>query len=322
MQTEILGTDPQSIAKGSHILGQGGLVAFPTETVYGLGADARNSIAFKKIFRAKKRPHNNPLIVHVKNLNEAQKIGHFNSTALQIAMEFWPGPLTLLLVKKQDSKIHKIVASGQDRIGIRVPSNTVAQRLLQDFGHPVAAPSANLSNHVSPTQASHVLDDLNGKIDAVIDGGNCLCGLESTILLPTDSEIRLMRLGAITPHQIHHSTGINPQLITEEDGVQTPGRHPLHYSPNLPLRIKANEPHSDEVWIGFGSGCELADFNLSSRSNLEEAATKLYSILRQADNLAKNAGKSRIAVAPIPDKGIGASINDRLTRASGGQIRQ
>lgn len=316
MQTEILGTDTQSIAKATHILGLGGLVAFPTETVYGLGADARNSVALNKIFRAKMRPHNNPLIVHVENLNEAQKIGHFNSTALQIAMEFWPGPLTLLLVEKQDSKIHKIAASGQDRIGIRVPSNPVAQKLLQDFGQPVAAPSANLSNHVSPTQASHVLDDLNGKIDAVIDGGNCLCGLESTILLPTDSEIRLMRLGAITPEQIYQSTGITPQLITDEDDLQTPGRHSLHYSPNLPLRIKAHEPLSDEVWVGFGSGCELADFNLSLQSDLEEAATKLYSIIRQADNLAKNIGKSRIAVAPIPNKGIGASINDRLIRAS------
>ncbi len=317
MQTESLGTDPGSIDRAAEILRNGGVVAFPTETVYGLGADARNGAALEKIFKAKDRPLANPLIVHVAGIRAAERIAEFDGAARRAADAFWPGPLTLLLPERPDSGIDAMAAAGQPAIGVRVPSNPTALRLLEVFGFPVAAPSANLSNRVSPTRAVHVLEDLGGRINAVVDGGDCVCGLESTILAPSAGGLTLLRPGAVTRSEIRDAIGAAPEEPLKAAAPKTPGRQSVHYSPRSRLRIQAAEAGADEVWIGFGPEHALADLNLSPRGNLREAAANLYAALRQADRLAMTTGRSGIAVAPVPAAGIGESINDRLTRAAG-----
>ena len=317
LKTKILGTDQSSINKAARILASNGLVAFPTETVYGLGSNALSGSAMEKIFLAKNRPRKNPLIIHVNDINDAQSIAVFDETSTLLANKFWPGPLTLLLPKLESAKISYIASSGQEKIGIRVPSNQIAQRLLITVGLPIAAPSANLSNHISPTSAEHVLADLDGRIDAVIDGGNCQCGLESTILMPLEKKVLLIRPGSITKCQIQRTIGTF-LLETDTNNIpQSPGQHHIHYSPQSALRIMATSPRKDEVWIGFGPEDETAELNLSPHGDLNEAAYRLYSVLRQADALAKKTGRSTIAVAPVSDTGIGNSINDRLFRAAG-----
>lgn len=317
MQTRLLGTDDCSISDAVRILDRGGLVAFPTETVYGLGADARNDAALAKIFKAKGRPSSNPLIVHVSNIEAATKIVEFDDLAMAAAAAFWPGPLTLLLREREDSGISSLAAAKQPLLGVRIPSHPVALRLLAEFGNPVAAPSANRSNKVSPTQVEHVIADLDGKIKAVIDGGKCTNGLESTILMSFAGKLALMRLGAITDSEIRNALGIAPEKTTNQPKLRTPGEHTLHYAPTSDLRIEAIEASNSEVTIGFGPVWETADFNLSSTSDIVEAAFNLYAILRKADELAQATGRSKIAVAKVPKTGIGKSINDRLQRASG-----
>ena len=321
LQTEILGADAGSVSRASQILLSGGVVAFPTETVYGLGADARSAAALARIFRAKGRPLSNPLIVHVADLPAAEKLVKFDAVSRRAAKAFWPGPLTLVLPERRDSGIDPMAASGQPSLGIRVPSNKTARRLLEAFGQPVAAPSANLSNRVSPTRADHVLKDLDGRIDAVLDGGECSRGLESTILMATGRGLTLLRPGAVTRREIRDALGILPGGPQLGEAPATPGRHPVHYSPETELRMEAAAADRHEVWIGFGPACIEAELNLSHRGSLREAAANLYAALRLADELAQKTGRSGIAVAPVPAAGIGEAINDRLLRAAGSSGR-
>lgn len=316
LKTEILADDGISIARAAQILARGGTVAFPTETVYGLGADARNPCALEKIFEAKKRPYSNPLIVHFSHLSAAYKLLNFNDLALRLAERFWPGPMTLLLPKRPSSPLDSLVAGNQSLVGIRIPSHPIAQRLLNECGQPLAAPSANLSNHVSPTQANHVLDDLDGRIDAIIDGGDCQWGLESTILWPKKNEIIRLRSGALTDSAVSNSLGIKPKALTGKNQPQTPGQHRQHYSPRAHLCINVRDFAENFVRIGFGDPSPNDDFNLSPRGDIEEAAVNLYALLRLADTKASQLGKSVIAIAPIPWGGLGTTINDRLTRAA------
>lgn len=316
MKTKILADEKKSIAQAAQILNTGGTVAFPTETVYGLGADARNPQALKQIFQAKRRPNSNPLIIHVADLEAARRIADFNKLATRAADCFWPGPMTLLLPKCPSSELSSLVAANQPLIGIRIPSHPVARRLLVEFAHPVAAPSANLTNRVSPTRASHVLDDLDGRIDALIDGGECHCGLESTILWPQDNSLTLLRLGALEKETIFATLGLMPKWSTAPNHPKTPGQQSLHYSPESPLRINAGKANHGEVWIGFGSNSLNASFNLSEQGSLNEAAANLYATLRMADKTAQQSGCLGIAIAPIPNNGMGVAINDRLRRAA------
>ena len=303
--------------RAADILRTGGLVAFPTETVYGLGADARDSQGLHRIFSAKQRPLKNPLILHVANIQAAERLVKFNDCAHQAAAAFWPGPLTLLLPLRPDSGISPVVAAGQERVGIRIPDHDIALRLLNSFGHPIAAPSANRSNHVSPTQAAHVVHDLDGRIDAVIEGGNCRCGLESTILMSSEEGIMVLRQGVISESEIAQKLGIFPTIMPVAAELQTPGQHCVHYAPNAPLRTDARKVSSDEVWIGFGPDQPSATLNLSLTGDLDEAAARLYATLRQADQLVRSSDHIAIACAPVPTWGIGKAINDRLIRAAG-----
>lgn len=316
MKTKILANDKKSIEQAAQILNTGGTVAFPTETVYGLGADARNPQALKQIFDAKRRPNSNPLIIHVADMESAQRIAHFNKLAARAADCFWPGPMTLLLPKCPSSEVSSLVAADQPLIGIRIPSHPVASRLLVEFAQPVAAPSANLTNRVSPTRASHVLNDLDGRIDALIDGGDCHRGLESTILWPQDNSLTLLRLGALEKETIFEALGVMPEWSTDHNHPKTPGQHGLHYSPELPLRINVRAANHGEIWIGFGSDSLNASFNLSEQGDLNEAAANLYATLRMADETAQKSGCLGIAIAPVPDDGMGVAINDRLRRAA------
>jgi L-threonylcarbamoyladenylate synthase len=288
----------------AELLRRGDLVAFPTETVYGLGADARNGEAVARIFEAKNRPRFNPLIVHVKDLEAAEELADFPDAAAELADAFWPGPLTLVLPSK--GQIADIVSAGQPSVALRVPSHGLAKALLAAAGLPIAAPSANPSGKVSPTTAAHVLDGLMGKIAAVLDGGPSGIGLESTIIGFEENQPVLMRAGAIPSEDIKHLTG---SLKTHAGHVVAPGQLLSHYAPDATLRLNAEVPEAGETWLGFGPGPEGA--NLSPGADLREAAANLFKMLRELDE----PGKS-IAVAKIPTSGLGEAINDRLIRAA------
>lgn len=313
--------DDDGIARAAHLLGQGRLIAFPTETVYGLGADATDSAAVAGIYAAKGRPAFNPLISHVQDLAAAQREGVFEPLALRLAERFWPGPLTLVVPLAQGSSVCDLARAGLASIGLRVPSHPVARALLARFGRPIAAPSANRSGHVSPTLASHVLADLEGAIDAVLDGGPAAVGLESTIVAVVDDHAYWLRPGSITRDDIERTIG-QPVLDVvsggDENAPVSPGRLASHYAPATPVRLNATRIAPGEAVLAFGSdlpaGAEHALIvqNLSPTANLTEAATHLYIYLRNLDKLQASA----IAVAPIPDKGLGEAINDRLMRAA------
>ena len=302
---------------GAEVLGTGGLVAFPTETVYGLGCDACNRAAVSRIFSVKKRPSSNPLIVHVHDLPAAMEIGVFSPSSERLAERFWPGPLTLLTERRNGCNLSPAVTARSPMVALRVPSHRLARELLSRFGEPVVAPSANLSGRISPTKAAHVLEDLDGQIDAVIDGGDCDHGLESTIVHDTGDGMAILRHGVITPEMINavigglkpvHGTGQHPAA---------PGQSEHHYAPQTSLRFNVasdDQSRQNELRLGFGSE-DNADLNLSESGDLEEAARNLYSMLRQLDQKAQVAGCQSIAVASIPSLGIGIAINDRLRRA-------
>lgn len=310
--TACLAPTPDGIAQAADLLRKGGLVAFPTETVYGLGGDARSDHAVARIFAAKGRPRFNPLIVHLPDAAAARGLAVFDSRADALAAQFWPGPLTLVLPLRAGSGLSGLVTAGLPTVALRVPAHPVARALLQVFGGPLAAPSANPSGRVSPTRAAHVIEGLGGRIDAVIDGGACAVGVESTIV-GLDGAARLLRPGGVPVEALETALGL-PLLLPEAGKITAPGQLAAHYAPGAPVRLEAVAARPNEVWIGFGPQSAGAALSLSRAGDLVEAAARLFHTLREADRLAGPGGA--IAVAPIPETGLGRAINDRLRRAA------
>jgi len=298
--TRVLPFDDESIAEAARLILLGEPVAVPTETVYGLAADATNAEAVARIYEAKGRPSFNPLIVHVPDFTSAEQIGQFDREARRLAEQYWPGPLTLVVPLRSNSGIASIVTAGLPSIGIRVPAHPAMQALLKAAGRPLAAPSANASGAISPTRAEHVLKSLGGRIPLIIDGGPTQSGIESTIIGATGGSLRLLRRGPIAIEAAADIAG----------KIEAPGQLASHYAPSKPLRLGATCAEPDEFLIGFGT--VTGDSSLSSTGDLVEAAARLFDSLYRADESAKR----RIAVAPIPDEGLGAAINDRLRRAA------
>ena len=315
MFTKRLTDTPADIGIAAAILADGGLVAFPTETVFGLGADAHNPHAVAGIYAAKGRPSFNPLIVHVADITMAQRYVHWTDTAQQVAQAFWPGPLTLVLPLRGDAGLAPAVTAGLPSVAIRVPRHAIAQAVLRDFGRGIAAPSANPSGKISPTQADHVIQGLDGKIDAVIATSLCDEGLESTILSLLDAPT-ILRPGTITPSQLADVLGTPPNQRTvtadhdSSDDIQAPGQLLSHYAPNGSVRLNASTWQDGEKRLGFGD--VVCDLNLSPSGDLREAAANLFTMLHQIDKLSGD----KIAVSPIPQIGLGLAINDRLMRAA------
>lgn len=294
------------------IIKSGGLVAIPTETVYGLAGDATNSEAVGKIYDLKGRPANNPLIIHVANLEAAKEIAEFNESALKLAKEFWPGPLSLVLKSKKDSPISKEALAGLDTIAVRIPSHEIALEFLKQASVPIAAPSANISNYISPTEAGHVSEAFVGLY--VIDGGKSVYGLESTIVDMSKDNPTILRSGFISKEDIAKALG-KDIAVNQSHEILAPGMMKRHYSPKVNLRMNATSLEAGELGLGFGD-MNLGEYNLSEKGDLIEAASNLYSYLRIVDNKASILGAKGIAVAPIPNHAIGIAINDKLSRAS------
>ena len=309
MQTEILGPDRQGIARAADRLAAGALVAFPTETVYGLGADAGNDRAVARIFEAKGRPAFNPLIVHVASLEAARALAAFPPGAARLAARFWPGPLTLVLPLRLGSGVAPLVSAGLETVALRVPDLALARALLAAFGRPVAAPSANLSGRISPTEAAHVLAGLGGRIDAILDGGATPVGVESTIVGFRPGPI-LLRPGGLPVEAIEECLGARLGRQQPAGLPDAPGQLASHYAPRARLRLNAAAARPGERFLGFGPG--PAGPNLSASGDLREAAASLFRHLHALDR----AGAAPIAVAPVPEEGLGRAINDRLRRAA------
>jgi L-threonylcarbamoyladenylate synthase len=313
--TRVLEASAAAIEAAARCLRQGGLVAFPTETVYGLGADARNGEAVARLYAAKARPSFNPLIAHVADTQAARRLGRFNATAELLAAAFWPGPLTLVLPKPADCPVADLALAGLDSVAVRVPAHPLAHALLDAFDGPVVAPSANRSGHVSPTSAAHVLADLRGRIDMVLDGGACAVGVESTIVSCL-GEPALLRPGGVAREAIEHVLGHALALPSAvHEAPLAPGMLASHYAPKARLRLDAEAPRAGEALLAFGPDAPAANgmsLNLSPRGDLIEAAAKLFSHLRALDA----SGVACIAVMRVPHEGLGEAINDRLKRAA------
>lgn len=325
LKTPILAAGDAAVAAAARALAEGGLVAFPTETVYGLGADAANADAVARLYEAKGRPSFNPLIAHVGDIEAARRIGRFNALATTLAEAFWPGPLTMVLPKTGDCAVADLATAGLETVAIRVPAHKVALDILRAFGGPVVAPSANLSGHVSPTTAAHVLGDLAGRIDLIVDGGAVAVGVESTIVGCFDAPI-LLRPGGLPREEIERVLGrrlVQPPEDAASDSGQplAPGMLASHYAPRTRVRLKAGRIEAGEALLAFGpaaiQGAEtaVAVMNLSARGDLAEAATHLFGYLRTLDTK----GARAIAVMAIPHHGLGEAINDRLRRAAVGR---
>jgi L-threonylcarbamoyladenylate synthase len=322
LKTQILPAGDAAVAAAARALAEGGLVAFPTETVYGLGADATNPAAIARLYQAKGRPSFNPLIAHVSDLGAATRIGRFDAQATALAEAFWPGPLTLVLPKTRDCAVADLATAGLDSIAIRVPAHPVARDILRAFGGPVVAPSANLSGHVSPTTAAHVQSDLAGRIDLIVDDGAVEVGVESTIVGCFDAPM-LLRPGGVPRGEIERVLGralVQPPEDAAGDTGQplAPGMLASHYAPRTRVRLNAESIEPGEAVLAFGSiavpGVDgaTAVLNLSAHADLTEAAANLFGYLRALD--AK--GARAIAVMPVPHHGLGEAINDRLRRAA------
>ncbi|WP_298240815.1 L-threonylcarbamoyladenylate synthase [uncultured Bradyrhizobium sp.] len=321
VETLILPAGAAGAKAAARTLAAGGLVAFPTETVYGLGADAANATAIAHLYAAKGRPAFNPLIAHVPDIAAARRIGRFDARALRLAEAFWPGPLTLVVPKTEGCPVAELATAGLDTVAIRIPAHPVAQAILRAFGGAVVAPSANISGHVSPTLAAHVESDLAGRIDLIVDGGPVTVGVESTIVGCFDTAM-LLRPGGLSRERIEAVLGAalaRPPVEAERDDSQplAPGMLASHYAPRAPVRLRAREVAPGEALLAFGSerlpGMETAAvMNLSPSGDLDEAAANLFGYLRALD--AK--GPLGIAVMTIPEVGLGEAINDRLRRAA------
>ena len=305
-----LAPDTDGLARAAALLKDGALVAFPTETVYGLGADARNGEAVAGIYAAKGRPSFNPLIVHVSDLAAAEALVTFDAAARALAQAFWPGPLTLVLPLRPGAGISSLVTAGLGTLAVRVPSHPAAHALLETFGGPVAAPSANPSGRISPTTAAHVRAGLGDRIAAVLDDGPCTVGLESTIVGFAPDPV-LLRAGGIPLEPLEACLG-QPLLHPTDAPSQptAPGQLASHYAPRGTVRLNVADPEPGETYLGFGD--HDAPLSLSRSGDLTEAAARLFDCLHQLDE----EGASRIAVAPIPEHGLGRAINDRLRRAA------
>ena len=342
LATQVLKAGDGAIAAAVRVLAQGGLAAFPTETVYGLGADARNGEAVARLYDAKGRPTFNPLIAHVADLASARGLAHFDEPADRLAAAFWPGPLTLVLPKRADCPVAELATGGLDTIAVRVPDHPIARRILTAFAGPVVAPSANRSGHVSPTTAAHVLADLSGRIDLIVDGGATPMGLESTIVACLASpgtspgaslgnslvgEPTLLRPGALPREAIERVVKLSEAVsattgtsdaFEEEAVLIAPGQMSSHYAPRARLRLDASDVRHAEALLAFGpaviegAAAAVMALNLSQRGDLIEAAANLFSHLRALDAC----GAASIAVMPVPRAGLGEAINDRLQRAA------
>ncbi len=316
IETTIVGADASGIARAAETLRDGRLVAFPTETVYGLGADATNDKAVAAVFAAKGRPRFNPLIVHLASADKVDRIAEFGPAARELAATLWPGPLTLVLPRTEDCPVSLLASAGLDSLAIRVPAHPKARALLKAVDRPVVAPSANPSGRISPTTAQHVSEGLNGLVDLILAGGRCEIGIESTVLDLTGETPILLRPGAVTREVLEEIVG--PVATADQDpsgdtARRSPGQLTRHYAPTRPLRLEVETPRPEEAYLAFGptlrSGAAL---NLSETGDLGEAAANLFAMLRQLD-----AGDQKsIAVAPIPEQGLGIAINDRLRRAA------
>ena len=302
----------ETIAEGARILHAGGLVAFPTETVYGLGADATQKAAVERIFEAKGRPSFNPLIVHVGKPDWVADISEPDSRFDKLARAFWPGPLSLVMKRRGGSPIAGPTTADLESVAMRCPANKVTQALLEALNRPLAAPSANRSGTVSPTRAEHVADSLGDKVDLILDGGPCSIGLESTVLDLTAAEAAILRPGSISMEQIRVLIGPVRMATGAANTPKSPGQMLSHYAPTLPLRLNVSAADSGEALLGFGSTA-AATQNLSVDGDLSEAAANLFAMLRTLDDPGRF---KAIAVAPIPDSGLGLAINDRLRRAA------
>jgi len=323
----IVAISDETLRQATKIIQEGGLVAIPTETVYGLGCNALNENAVQKVFLAKGRPAINPLIVHVASIAEAQKLAVMNETAEKIASLFWPGPLTLILPQKEGNGISPLCTAGLKTIAIRFPEHEVARKLIQMSGVPIAAPSANASGEVSPTSPRHVYDSLGDKVDMILAGGTCRAGLESTVIDVTGDTPVVLRYGVITKEDISKIVGLDVlDGVGQETHVSSPGQLLKHYAPTLPIRLNAIDVEEGEALLAFGgikfmgirSGGGVSSLpddqmkNLSETADLEEAAHNLFAYMRDLDNPKFKA----IAVMNIPNEGVGQAINDRLTRAA------
>jgi L-threonylcarbamoyladenylate synthase len=319
--TRVINADGAAIEAAARVLATGGLVGFPTETVYGLGADATNGRAVARLYEAKGRPKFNPLIAHVADISAARALAQFDEAANKLAQAFWPGPLTLVVPKTARCPVADLATAGLDTIAVRVPDHPVTLEILRVFDKPIVAPSANRSGHVSPTTAQHVLADLGGRIDLIVDGGPTPVGLESTIVSCVGPPA-LSRPGALTRRAIEQTLGGAlvevPASPDEAQNLLSPGQLASHYAPLTPLRLNATQVNAGEALLAFGpspaqgSTKAVAALNLSARGDLIEAAANLFSHLRALDA----AGASAIAVMPVPNDGLGEAINDRLRRAA------
>jgi L-threonylcarbamoyladenylate synthase len=303
-----------NLAQAANALREGKLVAFPTETVYGLGGDATSDRAVAAIYAAKGRPSFNPLIVHVGNLAAAGKLVEVTPLAETLARKFWPGALTLVLPRKPHCGLSLLVSAGLDSAAIRVPAHPAAQGLLSMAGLPLAAPSANPSGKMSPTRAAHVAATLGDKVAAIIDGGPCKVGIESTVVSLLSATPRILRPGGITAEQLGEALQMTVAAGSEAGPLHSPGQLASHYAPILPLRLDAVSVGAGEALLAFGARPPAAAFarNLSAAGDLEEAAANLFAMLRELDR----PDFTRIAVMPIPETGLGVAINDRLRRAA------
>ena len=322
LATRVRTADEAAIAEAVRCLAAGGLVAFPTETVYGLGADATDAVAVARLYAAKGRPAFNPLICHVADAAAARALAHLDADAERLAAAFWPGPLTLVLPKASDCPVAELATAGLDSIAVRVPRHAVAQEILQEFGKPIVAPSANRSGHVSPTTAAHVLADLRGRVDLIVDGGATPVGIESTVVACL-GEPMLLRPGGVPSEAIERALGrplARPavEAASSHNAPLAPGMLASHYAPRTPLRLDAAGVEAGEALLAFGPkavpGAERAvrALNLSPRGDLIEAAANLFAHLRALDA----AGAPCIAAMPVPREGLGEAINDRLARAA------
>jgi L-threonylcarbamoyladenylate synthase len=325
LTTSIMPASETAVAAAARCLAEGGLVGFPTETVYGLGADATNPAAIARLYQAKGRPSFNPLIAHVGDLKAARRIGVFDAQATALAEAFWPGPLTLVLPRTRDCAVADLATAGLDTVAIRVPAHPVALEILRAFNRPVVAPSANLSGHVSPTTAAHVQSDLAGRIDLIVDGGAVAVGIESTIVGCFETPM-LLRPGGLSRGEIERVLGRSLMRLADDPGNGTsqplaPGMLASHYAPRTPVRLNAVSVAAGEALLAFGddvvAGVEATTvtMNLSAQGDLNEAAANLFSYLRALDSKRAYA----IAVMPVPHRGLGEAINDRLRRAAMGR---
>ncbi|EQB32447.1 L-threonylcarbamoyladenylate synthase [Sphingobium ummariense] len=310
LSTKICRYSAEALREAVLLIRAGEPIAVPTETVYGLAADATDSHAVAAIYAAKGRPSFNPLIVHVSDIEMARRLAQFSPAAERLASRFWPGPLTLVLPVRPDSGLSPLIMAGLPTVALRLPAHPAMRALIRESGRPLAAPSANRSGGISPTRAEHVLSSLNGKIRMILDEGPTSEGLESTIVAPEADRVRLLRPGPVTPSMLAQASGLPIDLAQDAARIEAPGQMESHYAPSKPVRLNALKAEKEEFLIGFGlMPCNI---NLSVDADVREAAANLFAALHQADASAA----AGIAVAPIPAEGIGAAINDRLRRAA------